>query len=551
MPDHPHITRMKRELDMGGLDRREFLRTATLLGLSASSAYALVGLTEPDVAMAQQGGGDRIRIGMRVGDVKSPHSVSSTEASNIIRQVCDYLTRTGGDNITRPHLLDRWEASEDLKTWTLYLRRDVTWRTGRSLSADDVVWNLRRVLTASTGSSMIGLMKSYILNEKEEGTDADGKPKKVTELWSPKAIEKVDDHTVRLNLKEPQLAVPEHLFHYPMVIMDPAEGGEFKVGSNGTGPYELVELQIGTRAVLRARQNNWRKPAGIANVEFIDLGGDPATWIAAVTSKQVDGLYEVDIAQLDAVKAIPHVTIYPVMTAQTGVARMKYDQKPFSDIRVRQAIKLATDNQKVLEVAVRGLGAVAENHHVASVHPEYAALPPIKPDVKKAKQLLVEAGYPNGIDIEIVCRNSPAWEQNAVTAMVEEWAAAGIRCKINSVPTSVFWQGWTKVPFGFTSWAHRPLGLMTLGLAYRSGAPWNESSFSNAEFDKLLAEAEAILDVEKRRVVMAKLEKILQEDGPIVQPLWRQVQTAYDKKVQGFAMHPTQYIFTDELSLRA
>ena len=97
--------------------------------------------------------------------------------------------------------------------------------------------------------------------------------------------------------------------------------------------------------------------------------------------------------------------------------------------------------------------------------------------------------------------------------------------------------------------AYAFVGVMVLGLAYRSGTPWNESSYANPEFDKLLTEAEGILEVDRRRVVMAKLEQLLQQDGPIIQPLWRIVQTGYDRKVKGFHMHPTQYIFLDELAV--
>jgi peptide/nickel transport system substrate-binding protein len=159
------------------------------------------------------------------------------------------------------------------------------------------------------------------------------------------------------------------------------------------------------------------------------------------------------------------------------------------------------------------------------------------------------AGLKDGLDVEITVRNSPAWEANAVTVMAQQWADVGIRVKINSVPTSVFWKNWTVVPFGFTSWAHRPLGIMTLSLAYRTGGTWNESDYSNPEFDALLTQAEGLLDVDKRRAVFAKIEALLQEDGPIVQSLWRIVRTGYDKRVKGFAMHPTQYIFAEDLTL--
>lgn len=550
--EHVYIPKLRELLATGGIDRREFLRTATLLGLSATAAYAFAGKVDPRAALAQTAlpKGGRIRIGMRVHEIKDPMTVSWVEASNLVRQVCDHLTRTDQENITHPHLLERWEASPDLKTWTLHIRKEVKWRSGRQFVADDVVWNITRALDPKTGSSVLGLMKGYMLTEYETGEkDAEGKAKKSTRLWDSRAIEKVDDYTVRLNCKEAQLAVPEHLFHYPFFMLDPAQNGAFGETINGTGAFELVTYQAGQRAVLRARKDYWGKPANIDTLEFIDLGNDSAAPVAALASKQVDGLYEVDFAQLDAIKALPHVQLYPITTAQTGLARGKYNEKPFNDVRVRQALKLAVDQQKVIDVVFRGVGGVAEHHHVAPGHPEYAKLPMAKPDPEKAKQLLKEAGYPDGVDVEVVCKNQPSWEEAVTTVMAEMWKAVGFRVKINVMPANSYWPIWTKAPFSFTSWAHRPLGVMTYSLAYRSGVPWNESSYSNPEFDKLLTEAEGTLDVEKRRAVMAKLEKLLQDDGPIVQPLWRIIQTGYDKRVLGFRMHPTQYIFAEQLAI--
>ena len=552
--EHGWIPKLKQLFAVGRLDRREFLRTTTLLGLSAGAAYAFAGrITGEGVvpsALAAMPQGGHLRIGMRVHDIKDAHIVSWTEASNITRQIFDFLTRTDQDNVTRPYLLEKWEASEDLKTWTLHLRKDVRWRNGRKFVADDVVWNLTQVLDAKVGSSVLGLMKGYMLDEYEtDELDKDGKKKKSTRLWDANAIEKVDDFTVRLNTKAPQLAVPEHLFHYPFSITDPEAGGKFGVGVNGTGPFELVEYSTTQRALLRARKDYWAGAPHVDMLEFIDTGDEPATAIAALASKQVDGLYEVDFSQLEAVKGLAHVTLYAATTAQTGVARVKYNMKPFSDSRVRMAMKLAIDHDATLQTVFQGAGLPGEDHHVSPVHPDYAKLPRVAHDVDKARKLLAEAGYPDGLDLEIACKGQPAWELNTTQVLVEQWKAAGIRVKINLMPAAAYWDVWTKAPFGFTSWAHRPLGVMTLGLAYRTGVPWNESSYSNAEFDRLLSEAEGIIDVDKRREVMAKLERILLDDGPIVLPLWRNVQTAYDKRVQGFREHPTQYIFAQDLAI--
>src|SRR5262249_44717480 len=142
-------------------------------------------------------------------------------------------------------------------------------------------------------------------------------------------------------------------------------------------------------------------------------------------------------------------------------------------------------------------------------HPEYAKLTEMKRDVAGAKKLLADAGYPNGIDLSVTVPNDVPWIPVQVEACVEQWKEAGIRPSINLVPGAQYWEVWTKVPVGATIWYHRPLGVMLYGLAYRSGVPWNESSYSNAEFDKLLSEAEGLLEVGKRREVMAKLEKIM------------------------------------------
>ena len=92
---------------------------------------------------------------------------------------------------------------------------------------------------------------------------------------------------------------------------------------------------------------------------------------------------------------------------------------------------------------------------------------------------------------------------------------------------------------------------MVYSLAYRTGVPWNESNYSNPEFDELLTQAEGTLDIEERREIMGKLEKIMQEDGPITQPLWRSLFVAYDNRVKGFKLHPTFYIFGQEIGIES
>ena len=116
---HGALPELVDQLKAGKLDRRDFLRTSTLLGLSASAAYALAGLSEP-VPEARAATGGTIRFSMRVIKIENPPIYDYIYDSNICRQVCDYLTRTGADNVTRPWLLDKWQANDDdiVASWT-------------------------------------------------------------------------------------------------------------------------------------------------------------------------------------------------------------------------------------------------------------------------------------------------------------------------------------------------------------------------------------------------------------------------------------------------
>ncbi len=539
-----HIDSVKRDYAEGHASRREFLRFATLLGMSASAAYAFVAKVEnlrfvPTVAKAAkmpQGG--TLKIAMRCPKISTPHTFSWIFDSNIIRQSNDYLTQTGQDNVTRPALFKSWKPSKDLKTWTFKVR-NVKWHNGEKFTAEHAAWNIRRVLDPKTGSSVLGLMKSYMLND--EGTG----------LWDANAVEVVNASTLRLNLKIPQLTVPEHMFHYPFAIIDPKEGGKFGVGSNGTGAFLLKEFEVNRRAVFEANKGDyWGGNPHLERIEFVDFGDNHTAVARALESKQVDGIYIGQVEQYKLYKGMSHVNVYRVASGATGVARVQVDRPEFKDPRVRKAMRLAIDADAIRKIAYP-IGKEAQHHHVSPEFPDHLPLPRFTRDVAAAKKLLAEAGYPKGIDFEITTKPDPSWEVKAVEGLVNQWRDAGIRVKIKQLPSSKFWGVWAKVPFGFTEWAHRPLGSMLLNLAYRSGVPWNESHYNNAEFDKILNQVDSTPSIKKRRKLMGKLEKIMQEDGPIVQPLWRGLFMAYNKKVLGFDPHPTQYIFGNELAVQA
>lgn len=558
---HVYIPVALEQLEKGRINRREFMRISTLLGLSAGvatfAAACSTGTSEPaaetaTVPAAESGGetteesepegsaggiqrGGILRKSMELQLLDHPARLSWTQGANVVRQISEYLTETGADNITRPWLLDRWEANDDVSVWDLYLKQGVTFNNGDELTADDVLFTFGEWMNEDIGSSMLGLI-SY---------------------WGGmQNVEKVDDYHIRLHLDTPNIGVPEHLYHYPGVILHRSFEGDIVQQPLGTGAFLLDEYAEGERAVLKRRTDYWRNGADGDPLPYLDeiryIATDKDAGVAALQSGQVDSLYKPRPSDWQALKDMPGLAVYAARTAQATLIRVRVDLEPWDDNRVRTALKLSQDRSKNLQLAYFGEGDLSIDAHVAPVHPAYAEKPIPEYDPEQARALLEEYAEEKGIELPLQVtlatkndENEPEYAQ----ALKETAAEAGFDIILDITEPGGYWDRWTEVDLGITAWTHRSLDTMVLPLAYTEEAigNWNETRWTDEEFETLLREAEGTLDVEARREIMSQIEDIMQERGPIANSFWKNVWNITHEKFQGIVAHPTDHDFLYEV----
>jgi peptide/nickel transport system substrate-binding protein len=178
---------------------------------------------------------------------------------------------------------------------------------------------------------------------------------------SPTGIEKTDKYQVKLHLKKPEIAVPEHLFHYPALVLNHKTfEGDFIKRPHGTGPYTLEVYREGERCLVKRRKDYWQKGDDgqslpyMDAMEFIDMGREMAPQIAAIKAGEIDMIDLSDAGGTDVYQALKddtNINIMPSTTGQTRLLRMRVDMKPWSDNKVRMALKLCQHREKILALA--------------------------------------------------------------------------------------------------------------------------------------------------------------------------------------------------------
>ncbi len=454
-----------------------------------------------------------------------PAFLSSIADDEIGKQWGDFLAYVDEDNapdINRS-LAEKWETSADGLTWTFSLRKGVKFHNGEELKATDVKATFDRLRDPQVGAATVELYGN------------------IEDISTP------DDYTVVMKLKaaNPDFLLDIADYHALIVwsgIKDPQK--EFI----GTGPFMIEKYLPEDRLTFKRNPNYWMKDADgnqlpyLDGMEFIFIS-DPSAQVEALRGGQIDYMPYLPSEFVKTVRADPNLAVYEKPSNLAYVIRMRSDRKPFDDNKVRLAFKAATDRSAILAAAFEGLGVTGRDTPFGPGYGDfYLDVPEPTRDVAKAKALLAEAGYPDGLSITMTTQQTSPVPAMA-TIWKEQLAEAGIKMEIQLVPVDVYYGAdnlWMEADLAITDWGSRAYPQPYLDLAYTCGAKWNESHWCDQEVDELSKQVASEPDRAKRAEIYKKIQQIFIDRGPVIIPFFANNLWGASAKLKG--LKPTSYL---------
>lgn len=450
------------------------------LALSASMAWA-----EPTGVFRQAH-----EVGS--GSASSLDPISNGRVFQITEKIMSRLVRPDMDGRPSPDLATSWSTNEDATEWTLELRDGVVFHDGSSFSSEDVVYSLERILDPEMDSparSAIAMINT---------------------------VEAIDDKTVKLTLDGSFADLPLLLMDYRLRMIPEASGDTIATTGIGTGPFKLVSFDAEGTTRLEANMDYYKGAPGVAEMEIIGITDGQAR-LQALLGGQIDMERGITAQQSVMLEGSDQFDVQTIPTGNWRGLVFRTDVEPFDDPRVRLALRLAADRQGMVDLVMGG-GAVVACDSPVGPRDQYRADIDCPQDIERAKALLAEAGYSDGIDIDLhVATLEPTWPILAEVYQ-NQAAAAGIRVNIVQVPSDGFWsEVWMQKDAVTTRWNERPAD-QALNEIYLSTAKWNESYYKDADFDALLAQARQELSFNSRHALYVQAQEHLWETAGTLIP---------------------------------
>ena len=455
-------------------------------------ASAMVLLMGGSAAIAAPNGTFRQAHEYGFGDKSSLDPASRGRVMQITEKLMSRLIRPDMSGSPSPDLATSWSSNTAATEWTLKLRSGVTFHDGSAFDAADVLYTLNRVLDPENKSPARSAIKMI------------------------EKIEAPDSMTVKFSLSTPFADMPLQLMDYRLRIIPEGSGESIAASGIGTGPFKLVSYDAAGVTKLEANMDYWEGAPGVAKMEIIGIGDGQAR-MQALLGGQIDFENTVTSQQKPMFASSNKFKMMEVPTGNWRGLVFRTDVAPFDDVRVRQAVRMAADRGELVKLIMAGAATVACDTPVKP-DDQYRAEINCPQDIAGAKKLLADAGYADGIDVEVyVATLEPTWPILA-EAYQQQAAKAGIRVTIKQVPSDGYWSDtWMQKTVSATRWNERPADS-ALHEIYLSTAKWNESYYKDAGFDELLANARRELDFSKRKALYVKAQEHLYETAGTLIP---------------------------------
>lgn len=450
-----------------------------------------------------------------------PMDTSDTLSGGVQRLIMDGLFGFDDEMKIIPLLAESYEANEDATEYVIHLRQGISFSDGTPLNAEAAKANFDR-----WGDKELGLKRTTLLCNVLKSTEA------------------VDEYTVKVTLTEPFGAFVATLAHPACVLMSPkviAEGNDACAERPvGTGQYIFKEWIAGDHATVTLNKDWWgydaeicggtalaEPDAGFKSVTFRPVA-ENATRVAMLQSGDADFIWPVPTESMQALAGDTNIYVGAEEGMVVRYLFMNNQKAPFNDKRVRQAVNYAINKDAYIAVVKNGLSSAASSI-IGPATQHYKGNDPYPYDPEKAKELLAEAGYPDGFECTLICASTTGNLKQG-EFLQQQLAQVGITMNINALESAVvndkvenvdkpgaeaevemYVIGWSSST-GDADWGIRPL------VAVESEPPmsYNICYYENEEVDKLLYDALSTADETKRAEFYAQAQDILWEDCPMV-----------------------------------
>lgn len=485
----------------------------------------------------------------RGGDSVSldPSEVTDGESENVAQSILETLTTFAeGETTVEPMLATEWNESEDGLTYTFTLREGVKFHDGTDFNAESVVFNFERWMNGNADNfPMYGSVFG--------GYKADA-------AHNIASVRAVDASTVEIKLNGPQPTLLKDLALTPLSISSPAaiekSGEEYKSNPVGTGPFIFKEWVRNDRIVLEKNSEYWLD--GYPKLEQVIFRTIPdnSARLNALLSGEVDLIAGLDSENHAQIEEDPELALFSRPPLNLGYLGMTLTHEPFDDPLVRQALSHAVNKDALVE-AFFGEGAIAAKNPIPPAVEGYNDdIEPYPYDPEKAKELLAEAGLPDGFEMELYAMpvSRPYMPDGAKVAeyLQSNFAEIGVKAEIVTFEwatyiekalngeADAFLLGWTGMNgdadnFLYTLWHGDNIGST------------NSTQYDNPELNKLLDQARTTTDQEERNEIYKQAQVIMHEDPPVIPLVHTSPTLAGKKNITGFDPHPTGRVITTKI----